>query len=535
MRVALIVSLLIGEIIGLTALFDFNVSSLNDSPDAFVQFSSHASMLVKLAVSFMAAFALLVSPRKLGDYHRVVRQTGHHWHVWFAVQCFVFGLFVAYTARILPVASHVILLSSATPIIHPDAKWFALWFAFGGLTLVPWLLALAPWPFWAGLYRREYMSMLLAAFAACLIWLGVALTPAIGVPLADVSLQFAHRILLLIRSDVVYNFDGKLLGLPSFVVQVAPGCSGYEGIAMISVFMALYLWLFRKELRFPHVLSLFPLGFLAIWLANIVRIVSMILFGATISPSIARGGLHSQAGWINFTLISLVLIALSNHWFAVKSDKKDLPVSSPEVPLVLPLLVMMGILMLTSALSDGFDALYPLRIVITAAVLWHYRRVYQTLAWGWSWQSAAIGALVFIVWMLLEPAGNDAGSLLQERLTKLPTGLMMPWLIFRLLGSVIVVPIVEELAFRGYLLRQLVAEDFKKVPATQFTWFSFIVSSLGFGMLHGRWLAGILAGMAFALALYRRGRIGDAVLAHVVANALIAASVFFFGNWSLWT
>ena len=40
--------------------------------------------------------------------------------------------------------------------------------------------------------------------------------------------------------------------------------------------------------------------------------------------------------------------------------------------------------------------------------------------------------------------------------------------------------------------------------------------------------------MAFALALYRRGQIGDAVLAHVVANALIAISVLVLGNWSLW-
>ena len=533
LRWTLIVSLLIGEIIGLTALFDFNVSSLNDSSNVVIQISSHASVLLKLAVSFVAAFVLLISPRIRGIVV-VVRQTEPHWPVWLALQCLVFSAFVLYTARILPATSHVIPLFSTIPP-HPEASWFVAWFAFGGLTLIPWLLALAPWSFWAGLGLREYPSMLLAAFAAGLIWLGVALTHAIGVPLANISLQFAHQILLLIHSGVVYNFDGKLLGLRSFIVQVSPGCSGYEGIAMISVFMALYLWLFRKELRFPHVLCLFPLGVLAIWLANIVRIVSMILFGATISPSIARGGLHSQAGWINFTLIALVLIALSHHWFAVKeSYKKDIPVSSPEVPLLLPLLVMMGTLMLTSALSDGFEALYPLRIIITAAVLWHYRRDYQTLAWGWSWQSAAIGALVFVVWMILEPAGVDSGKVLQEHLAKLPDGLMTLWLVFRVLGSVIIVPIVEELAFRGYLLRQLVAEDFENVPSTQFTWFSFIVSSVLFGLLHGRWLAGILAGMAFALAVYRRGQIGDAVLAHVVANALIAVCVLVLGSWSLW-
>jgi membrane protease YdiL (CAAX protease family) len=56
----------------------------------------------------------------------------------------------------------------------------------------------------------------------------------------------------------------------------------------------------------------------------------------------------------------------------------------------------------------------------------------------------------------------------------------------------------------------------------RFTWLSFVVSSVAFGLLHGRWLAGTLTGMAYAAALYRRGRIGEAVYAHMTTNALIA-------------
>ncbi len=533
LRWMLIFLLLIAEIISLTALFDFNVAALNDSPNVLIQFSSHASVLLKLAVSFVAAFLLLISPR-IKEIILELRKIKHHWRIWLAIQCLVFGVFVLYTARILPSSSYVILPTSGISI-HSEAKWFAGWFALGGLTLVPWLLALAPQSFWSRLCQREYPAMLIALFAASFIWVSVLMSHAIGVPLADISLQFAHRILLWMYSDVVYNADQMVLGLSSFSVQISPGCSGYEGIAMITVFMALYLWLFYKELRFPHVLCLLPLGFLAIWLANIVRIVSMISFGEFISPSIAMGGLHSQAGWINFTLIALVLIALSRRLFVIKEpEQKDAIAPAPEIALVLPLLVMMGMLMLTSALSDGFEMLYPLRIAIVAAVLWHYRRSYQAMAWGWSWQAPAIGVLVFVIWILLEPTEVDAGNVIQAHLAKLPGWLMATWLIFRVLGSVIIIPLVEELAFRGYLLRQLVAEDFEKVSPTHFTWFSFIVSSVLFGLLHGRWLAGILAGMAFAVALYRRGRIGDAVLAHVVANALIAASVLVLGSWSLW-
>jgi len=96
------------------------------------------------------------------------------------------------------------------------------------------------------------------------------------------------------------------------------------------------------------------------------------------------------------------------------------------------------------------------------------------------------------------------------------------------------VPIAEELAFRGYLLRRLIAADFDQVTSVRFTWLSFLVSSVLFGALHGRWLAGTVAGMCYALAMYRRGKVADAVIAHAVTNALIAADVLIMGNWGLW-
>ncbi len=112
-------------------------------------------------------------------------------------------------------------------------------------------------------------------------------------------------------------------------------------------------------------------------------------------------------------------------------------------------------------------------------------------------------------------------------------GLAAAWLIFRVLGSVVTVPVTEELAFRGYALRRLVSPDFDQTPL-RFTWLSFLVSSILFGALHGRWLAGTVAGMFYAWALYRRGRVGDAILAHATTNALIAADVLILGNWNLW-
>ena len=96
-------------------------------------------------------------------------------------------------------------------------------------------------------------------------------------------------------------------------------------------------------------------------------------------------------------------------------------------------------------------------------------------------------------------------------------------------------PIAEELAFRGYLMRKLIADDFESVRLDQFTWVSFLVSSALFGVLHGQWLAGTFAGMVCAAALYRKGLLADAVVAHSVTNALLSAYVLTSHDWSLWT
>jgi CAAX prenyl protease-like protein len=107
-------------------------------------------------------------------------------------------------------------------------------------------------------------------------------------------------------------------------------------------------------------------------------------------------------------------------------------------------------------------------------------------------------------------------------------------LAMRVVGAVCTVPIAEELAFRGFLARRLVAVDFERVSFRTFTWVAFIGSSIAFGLMHGRWLAGTIAGMAYALIVYRRGELGDAVAAHAITNALIAAYVLATGAWLLW-
>jgi CAAX prenyl protease-like protein len=103
------------------------------------------------------------------------------------------------------------------------------------------------------------------------------------------------------------------------------------------------------------------------------------------------------------------------------------------------------------------------------------------------------------------------------------------------LAATVTVPIAEELAFRGFLLRRFISPEFEAVSFRQFSWFALAASSVLFGLLHGeRWIAGLIAGIIFALAVTRRGRFGNAVVAHATANALLAVDVLVFHRWGLW-
>ncbi len=193
-------------------------------------------------------------------------------------------------------------------------------------------------------------------------------------------------------------------------------------------------------------------------------------------------------------------------------------------------------MMVAGAFQGGFDWLYPTRVLAVGAVLFYFRRRYAGLFRSWSWPAVLIGAGVFLLWLALEPASSEeTRPALPPALAEAPAVWAAVWLLFRVVGSVITVPLAEELAFRGYLPRRLQAADVEAVPLGRFTWPSFLASSLLFGLLHGRWLAGTLAGMFYAWELYRRRNLSDPVLAHAVTNALIAAYVLTTGTWLLWS
>ena len=311
-------------------------------------------------------------------------------------------------------------------------------------------------------------------------------------------------------------------------------------MGLLLAFLGIYLWWFRRELRFPAALVLLPIGALTIWVVNALRIVALIAIGTSGWEAIALGGFHSQAGWIAFNLIALGFVGITmrgGFFQKARTERQELaPPDTATAAYLGPFAAITATAMLTGALSAGFDWLYPVRLLAVAGVLWAFRKHYTEMKWSLSPISVAIGAATFVMWLALLPAGHADKDLWPAALSSVPFSTAAAWLTVRGIGYVVLIPIVEELAFRGFLGRRLLSADFQSIPAGRFSWMPFLASSVLFGAMHGQlWISGTLAGMAFALALYRRGAIGDAVQAHATTNGLLMLYALTTGHWSAWS
>ena len=362
--------------------------------------------------------------------------------------------------------------------------------------------------------------------------------------MAEATLLLAAAILRLYESNVLVDSVERGIRVGDFGVLIWDSCSGFEGFALVTGFVTVYLWAFRKELSFPKVLLLYPIGLAASWLMNGVRIAALVSIGAHVSPDMAVRGFHSQAGWIGFLLVALGLMALSRHLGlgAARPASALAPLPTRAGPgterydatvgHLLPFVAMMVGSIAMSVTAPHDRPVYVLKAVLVLGALWMCRRAYDTWRGAMPVTAASAGLLVGIAWIATAPS-TESGHHLEAWLMEIGPALAIAWLLVRGLGTIILVPVAEELAFRGYLYRRLIRRDFQHVAPTAFSWAALIVSSVLFGVLHDRWLAGALAGVIFGLVMIRSGRVGDAIVAHGTANALIFAWALAFRDWSL--
>ncbi|WP_353348045.1 exosortase E/protease, VPEID-CTERM system [Aquicoccus sp. SU-CL01552] len=396
--------------------------------------------------------------------------------------------------------------------------------ALGGLL---WLMAPRDWAGWLRVGGNGVLAMLVVA--ALIPDLADALGFAWSTDALLMSTFYGVAILLtLTGQSVSINMTPPTIGTNGFYAEIASSCSGIEGFALIAGFMAIYALLMQGSLRMERYwLVVLPAALVVSWVFNILRIAGLILIGAHASPSLAVNGFHSFAGWLFFTVLSLGILTVVQGLPSLQRAGAEIRTPALTGDATAARIVPFIVFMLSGLVVNAFwqqPALgFPLQAAMMAGALWLFRAPILALAWRVDPVALLAGLVVGAGWIVLAPANADP----LPGLAAMTPATFALWAVIRVLGTSVLVPVIEEAFFRGYLLARFDSGSWQMRLA------AIIISSLAFALLHGRVLEAGAAGVIFALVMLRRGRLTDAILAHATANAAVAAAALVTGDWSL--
>lgn len=228
--------------------------------------------------------------------------------------------------------------------------------------------------------------------------------------------------------------------------------------------------------------------------------------------------------------------------------------SDPIFPYFAPFFLFGFFLWLESLDPRAVYVVYPIKtfaVGLTIAMLWGRLPSFRPMNRNLFWLSAAIGVAGCVLWVLLDPfvvqrTPEELGKGFNPFLFKdSGWGMEMVWAlaVVRILGATLVVPIMEEVFWRGFLMRYLIPEtvkdvvndNFEKVPIGTFGVVSFAVTTAIFASVHGaQWPLGVAVGLLYGWWFIRTKSLGSVMIAHGVTNLLLGIYVLVSQRWYFW-
>jgi uncharacterized protein len=216
----------------------------------------------------------------------------------------------------------------------------------------------------------------------------------------------------------------------------------------------------------------------------------------------------------------------------------------PSVPYVLPFVVFMALLAAQKYLPLSTAVEYSLRVVLLSAVLLVFSRDVIDLHSSHRLETAILGVAVFVVWVgpdILFPAYRQhwlfQNSITGQMGAPLPGNVLLsPFVLWpRIFRAVVLVPIIEELFWRAWLMRWLISPDFQKVELGTYGRSAFWITAVLFAAEHGSyWDVGLVTGIVYNWWMVRTRSLGDCILAHAITNACLCGYVVATHHWEYW-
>jgi CAAX prenyl protease-like protein len=230
-------------------------------------------------------------------------------------------------------------------------------------------------------------------------------------------------------------------------------------------------------------------------------------------------------------------------------NKKGLAGHSDIVPYLAPMIAYVALGALESYLpsNDGqpspvwYPLAYTARVVVVALVAWRYRATWSDFR---PWPSAAatalavlIGMIVWGLWVGLDslyPALPFLSTRVAFDLSVMSRASRWAFVAVRMLGLVVIVPLVEELFWRSFLIRWLIDQEFERVAIGRITPVAGVVTSVSFALVHPEWLPALLTGALWVWLLAKTRSLGACLVSHATANLALGLYVIAAGDWKYW-
>jgi len=452
----------------------------------------------------------------------------------------LFRFFLTVTVHLIIFISLVI--SSFQVFINDQeiVKYYSIWITLVVITLVSWSLIITRLNSWGKFIIAEKKSILVAILVGFLVLVSGFYFQQFWGSMTELTFGATQFLLEIFYDDIFVDIPQSKLGINKFWVHIAPICSGIEGAVIAVSVAALYLYFSKEHLKIPHAFILLPIAAIISIFLNIIRITLLIILGEEISPALAIGGFHSVAGWISAVLVSLLIVFVFSHWSWIQkvtlnnqSYTQQTLDSKLAQAILIPFVIFAVMTLFGKIFDDGFDYFYPVKIIITLGVVIYFWKYYQLKAPDKIVIPVIAGIIVAILWFLLVPVNEQVNTSFTDTISSMPLELLFIWGFFRLIGFLILIPVLEELVFRSYIISRLSGQNLNNNQKPDFNILAILLSSLLFGFIHDAWIAGTIAGFIFAYVRYQSESITSCITAHGVANALVFCIAAFTGNWSL--
>ena len=211
------------------------------------------------------------------------------------------------------------------------------------------------------------------------------------------------------------------------------------------------------------------------------------------------------------------------------------------VPYVVPFIIFLALTEAGRYFPAHAHLLYIFKTITVGGLLWFWHRSYASdfsfkLSMGGYLSAVIVGLFVLAIWILPDKIFPQYGTdeVFNPFSFNIHQFAAYALIAVRLIGAAIVVPVMEELFWRSFLLRYLVNPDFKKVSLGTFSWFSFIAVVILFGVEHHRLIQGMIAGIIYTALVIRQKSLRGCILAHGVTNLGLGVYVISTQSWEFW-